>query len=252
MSYPWEEIRVPAGSYIGWGNHPNCVGQYAMGVVISYDPTGGTTQKGEVCPETTLELVEPAASFDKQNARTDYLAGALVQITHSQVSSKKAALAADAKPGDLIKYTMTEYLIGQGKESGDVKVFGVNIVRGYRPVNRAPVQQLGAPPQFGGQQPQQAPPNFGAPQQQSFGTTQAGPGGGNAPSFAPQQGFAGPQHQPQQQFAQNGPPPQQAPPQFGSPAYPLPPEPPQFGNGAPAMAQPASAAPSFGDDPPPF
>lgn len=234
MSYPWEEVHVPAGSYIGWGNWP---GQYAMGIVISYGDNDGTTQKGEPCPETTLELVEPAASFDKQGNRTDYQPGAIVQITHSQVSSKKAARAADAKPGDLVKYTLSEYLVGQGKEGGDVKVFSVNIVRNYRPVpQRAPQQVQG----FGGGSPQQGPPQFGV--------TQPAPANGQPGFAAPSVGA--PHQQPLGQAQQYVP--QQQPPAFGSPAYPLPPEPPQFGNGA--VPQPAAAAaPQFGaDEPPPF
>lgn len=125
--YQWEEIAVPAGSFIGWGTKP---GQHVTGKVLDYEPSGGTDFNDDPCPQLTVELAEPAASFNKDGDRTDYPAGELVILTCGLVSLKRAVRAASPNPGDMIKITLTG-LVKTAR--GTVKEMGIKIARGTTP-----------------------------------------------------------------------------------------------------------------------
>lgn len=120
----WESIDVPKGAYIGWGTKP---GQHVTGKVIDYTPDGGTNFAGDPCPSLTIELVEAAASFNKEGDRTDHAAGDMVQLNAGQVSLKRAVRAADPSPGDLVKITLDNLV---KTANGTVKEFGIKIARG--------------------------------------------------------------------------------------------------------------------------
>ena len=173
----WETIDVPQGSYIGWGDRP---GQHATGVVLAYAPQGGKDFDDQPCPLLTLELLEEAYSHSKKQGWQKIASGDLVQLNCGQTSLKKAVMASGAAPGDLVKISLDEILHGQGKNNGDVKVFGIKIVRGYRK-GAAPA----AAPAFAQQAPAQ--PAFAAPapaqQQPAFATPGPGQQGG-PPAFA--------------------------------------------------------------------
>lgn len=161
MTQPaWEEIQVPRGAYVGWGNHP---GQHVTGKVLAFAEKGGTDFNDEPCPSLEIELTEPAASFDKNGNRTDYQPGEMVSLNCGQVSLKRAVRAAAVDPGDLIKLTLTGLEPGN---KGTVKVFGVKVARGAgRGMSSAPAQAPAQAPQFGGYQapaqPQHQAPQFG-------------------------------------------------------------------------------------------
>jgi len=168
-TYQFEDVVVPHGSFIGWGDYP---GQFVTGKVLDYDPRGGTDFNNEVCPQLTVELVEPAASFNKQGDRTDYQAGELVLLTCGLVSLKRAIKAADPTPGDVVKILLDSL---ERTPNGTVKVFKLQIARGAAPEAR---KQAAAAQSFGQ-----------APAQQSFGQAPAAapaanPFGG-APAAAP-------------------------------------------------------------------
>ncbi len=160
----WEEVDVPRGAYIGWGDH---AGQHVTGYVTEYDPIGGTDFAGNVCPAAGIELTEPAASFNKAGTRTDFPAGELVQLNAGQVSLKRALKAAHPAPGDLVKITLE----GLAKTAnGTVKEFGIKIARGARPARpvesfngAAPASAPAAENPFAAA-PQAAPPFAAAPQ----------------------------------------------------------------------------------------
>jgi hypothetical protein len=181
----WEQIEVPQGSFVGWGDKP---GQFVLGKVLGFNLTGGSVKdKPDIkVPLLTLELMEPAHSFTRKDGWTQFGKGDLVQLTCALVSLQRAVLTAQPAPGDLVKLTLQEILWGQGQNSGDVKVFDMKIVRGYD-------KSIGQP----AQPSQNGAPSFGAPQQ--------------APAFAQQPangqpGFAAPSvGAPQQQFAPSGP-----------------------------------------------
>ena len=82
----WENIEVPAGSYIGWGTEP---GQTVIGKVLGFNMTGGTDFSGAPCPELQLELIEPGYSMNKDNQRFDYQAGQLVNINAGGANLKR-------------------------------------------------------------------------------------------------------------------------------------------------------------------
>lgn len=120
----WETVEVPRGAYLGWGSKK---GQHVTGKILEYSPDGGTNFAGDPCPSATIELTEPAASFNKDGDRTDYPAGEIIQLNAGQVSLKRALRAADPNPGDLVKITL-ENLAKTDK--GTVKEFGIKIARG--------------------------------------------------------------------------------------------------------------------------
>lgn len=162
MTQPtWEEIQVPRGAYVGWGNHP---GQHVTGKVLAFAEKGGTDFNDEPCPSLEIELTEPAASFDKNGTRTDYQPGEMVSLNCGQVSLKRAVRAAAVDPGDLIKLTLTGLEPGN---KGTVKVFGVKVARGAgRAMGQAPATQPQAAPSFGGapyREPTPAPAYGGHP-----------------------------------------------------------------------------------------
>lgn len=121
----WEEIDVPRGAYIGWGNNS---GQSVTGKVLEYAPTGGSDFNGNACPQLAIELIEDADSYNKAGQSFRHAAGDIVQLTCGQVSLKRAVMAADPNPGDLVKITLDGIVNLQGGNT--VKEFGIKIARG--------------------------------------------------------------------------------------------------------------------------
>jgi hypothetical protein len=120
----WEEVEVPRGAYVGWGTQ---TGQHVTGKVLDYSPVNGRTVNGEPCPQVSIELTEPAASFNKEGARTDFPAGELIVLNASQASLKRAVQAAALNVGDLVKITFS----GTYKaEKGTGKEFSIKVARG--------------------------------------------------------------------------------------------------------------------------
>ena len=126
----WEEIDVPRGQYVGWGNKE---GQFVEGAVLVNNPTGATEplKEGQMtatpCPLLEIELTRPAASFDRDLNRTDYAAGEQVCLSVSQKQLQRAVAMANLKPGDLVRIEL------KGKDrtaNGTVKLFGIMVDRG--------------------------------------------------------------------------------------------------------------------------
>lgn len=120
----WETIEVPRGAFISWGEQ---VGQHVTGRVLDYSPAGGTDFAGNPCPQLSVELIEPAASINKQGQRTDFDAGELVVLNCGQVSLKRAVKAADPSTGDLVKITLANLV---KTANGTVKEMDIKIARG--------------------------------------------------------------------------------------------------------------------------
>lgn len=121
----WEEVAIPAGSFIGWGSKK---GQHVTGKVIDYQADGGTDFNQNPCPQVVIELTEQAASFNKEGDRNEFPAGDIVQITCGQVKLKQGIRAADPTPGDIIKIELTE--ITRLANGNTMKTFGIKIARG--------------------------------------------------------------------------------------------------------------------------
>ncbi len=120
----YEDVVVPRGAYISWGSK---TGQHVTGVVLGFDPTGGTDFNDRPCPQLTLELSEPAASINKEGVRTDFAAGELVLLNAGPVSLKRAVMAAQPAVGDIVKIILAN-LVEVAK--GTVKEFDIKIARG--------------------------------------------------------------------------------------------------------------------------
>ncbi|WP_100483791.1 type 1 glutamine amidotransferase family protein [Mycobacteroides abscessus] len=128
MSVNWdaaEEIDIPKGSFIGWGMTK---GQHVTGKVLEYSDTGGKDTKDNICPQVTVELTEPAASFNKIGTRTDYGIGDLVSVTGSQVQLKRGLKVAAPSPGDLVKITLTDVKVLPNTNT--LKEFSIKVARG--------------------------------------------------------------------------------------------------------------------------
>ena len=123
-TYNWETVDVPRGAYISWGEQ---TGQHVTGKVLDYSPTGGTDFNDNPSPQLSIELIEPAASINKQGDRTDFPAGELVVLNCGQVSLRRAVKAADLNPGDLVKISLSG-LVKTSK--GTVKEFDLKVARG--------------------------------------------------------------------------------------------------------------------------
>ena len=121
----WENIEAPSGSFIGWGS---TAGQHVTGRVVEYAIDGGTDFNGGRCPLLSIELTEPAASFNKEGQRTDHETGAIVNITAGQVKLKSVIRTADPVPGDLVKVELTG--VSRTASGNTLKEFGLKIARG--------------------------------------------------------------------------------------------------------------------------
>ncbi len=119
----WEDVDVPRGAYISWGNKP---GQHVTGKVLDYTVDGGTDFNGNRCPTIAVELTEKAASITKDGDRTDFDPGEIVQLNAGQVSLKRALRAADPAPGDLVKIELSNLV---KTANGTVKEFSMKIAR---------------------------------------------------------------------------------------------------------------------------
>jgi hypothetical protein len=119
----YETIEVPRTPFIGWGTRE---GQFVEGIVTDYDPVGGNDYNGKECPLLEIELVKPAASFNKEGDRTDYKPGETVSMTCGQANLKKAVRKGNPKPGNMILIKLS------GKEktpNGTVKIYTVQVDR---------------------------------------------------------------------------------------------------------------------------
>lgn len=121
----WEEIAVPRGAYIGWGEKP---GQKVLGEVLSYGDADGTDFDGKTCPQVSVVLTAEAHSHSKQDGWSKFDAGELVVINCGQASLKRAVQAARMSPGDLMLLEMSG--IEPLKGGKTVKVFSIKVKRG--------------------------------------------------------------------------------------------------------------------------
>ena len=121
----WEEVVVPAGSFIGWGTKP---GQHVTGIVTAYSIDGGVDYNGAKCPLLSVKLTEPAASFNKEGERTDHPAGADVNITCGQVKLKSGVAQANLTVGDEVKVEMARMV--KTATGNTMKEFRVLFARG--------------------------------------------------------------------------------------------------------------------------
>lgn len=119
----WQSVKAPAGAFIGWGNTP---GQYVTGKVVAFDANSGRDFDGDPCPELSVELIEPAASFRK-GQRTDYPVGETVRVTCAQAGLRRDILVAELTPGDLVKIVLVK-LVPTAKSPA--KIFDLQVARG--------------------------------------------------------------------------------------------------------------------------
>jgi hypothetical protein len=147
MTQPtWETVNVDdtPKDFISWGNTE---GQHVTGKVLAFGPAAGTDINGNPCPRLTAELVEVAASINKDGVRTDYAAGELVVVNGGPADLQRKLIAADPSAGDLIKIVLDHFV---KVDKGTAKKFEVKIARGAgqaaRPAPQATSSFAAAPP----------------------------------------------------------------------------------------------------------
>jgi hypothetical protein len=127
MDDNWEDIEVPQGTFIGWGE----IGQTITLEVVSYGDTAGTDFNGNTCPQLVGTLIMDAINYRK-GEREKIAKGAFVTIQGSQASLRSAMRSADLRPGYLarIKFEGT-YKTTKGT---DGKAFKISVNRATRGV----------------------------------------------------------------------------------------------------------------------
>lgn len=154
MTQQWEEVEVPRGAFISWGD---AIGQHVTGKVLTYADSSGTDFNGNPCPQLQIELVELAVSINKAGHQSQFPAGELVVLNCGQVSLQRAVRAAALNAGDLVKIELANLVKA---EKGTVKEFTIKVARGAGQSAKpapAPAQQPVAQPQAPAEAPAAAP-----------------------------------------------------------------------------------------------
>lgn len=95
------KVEVARGDFIGWASKPP---QTVIVKVQSFDPLGGTDANDKPCPQLVGTLTEDTVSYRNQGTeKRDVKAGDLVTVTAGIANLKAGLLAADPKPGDVVK-----------------------------------------------------------------------------------------------------------------------------------------------------
>jgi hypothetical protein len=124
----FQDVDIPQGAFIGWGKQ----GQTVTVTVASFDPTGGSDFNNNPCPLLVGTLTEAADNYRDQGTTHEQLdAGELVTITAGQANLKRGLLAADPKPGDIVRMIFTDTY---KTASGTGKTIKVQIARSPAPV----------------------------------------------------------------------------------------------------------------------
>jgi len=123
MSDNWEDVDVPRGSYISWGE----VGQTVTIEVVSYSATAGSGYKDEQVPEVVGILQLDCINYRK-GVKETLSKGEFVTITCSQANINKAVRAAALEPGNLVRITFEDTY---ETPKGDGKAFKVQVNRNH-------------------------------------------------------------------------------------------------------------------------
>lgn len=123
----WEDVVVPQGAFIGWGE----IGQRITGYVVGYDDGGGTDFNDQPCPQLIIELTEATVNYrDKGKTKEDIAAGEFVTVTCGQANLKRSIRAAALDIGNLVRVTFDSTYEAP---KGEGKSFKVQVNRQPRP-----------------------------------------------------------------------------------------------------------------------
>jgi hypothetical protein len=123
----WEDVVVPQGTFIGWGE----IGQQVTGYVLGYDETGGVDYNKQPCPQLVIELTEPCINFRKEGTEKEKIAaGEFVTITCGQANLKRNIRAAALEVGNLVRVIFESTYKA---DLGTGKSFKVQVNRSARP-----------------------------------------------------------------------------------------------------------------------
>lgn len=125
MSDQWEDVDIPQGTYISWGE----IGQSVTFEVVSYSEQGGTDVNGNICPQVVGVLTLDATNFRK-GVKETLRAGEFITINASQANLSKAVRAAGLEPGILCRITFEDtYQTAKGTSG---KAFKVQVNRAHK------------------------------------------------------------------------------------------------------------------------
>jgi hypothetical protein len=121
----YTKVDVPRGTFFGWAVKPP---QELVLKVVSFDLTGGTDAKDNVCPRLIGTVMEPTSSYrDKGTTEVKIDAGELLIVECSIWALKSGVAAAAPESGDIIKLV---YVGNTELKSGTAKDIDVFIARG--------------------------------------------------------------------------------------------------------------------------
>lgn len=128
------KVEVPQGQFIGWAPKPP---QVVTIKVHSYDPTGGTDANKKICPQLIGELTEACESWREGGTTKKTLdVGELVTVNCGVHRLKAGVLAADPKPGDIVRMDFND-TYKTGDNTG--KVIDVLIARATQTVKASDI-----------------------------------------------------------------------------------------------------------------
>lgn len=122
----FQKVEVPAGAFMGWSSTKP--GQIVEGTIVEYDENGGSDFAKNPCPLVTVALTRKAVSVNKEGERTEYEAGAELNVTCGLANLKKSIRKADRdfdlRRGMGIRIELERF---EKVPDGKVKVFDVQI-----------------------------------------------------------------------------------------------------------------------------
>jgi hypothetical protein len=137
----FQKVDEPeAGTFVGWGNKK---GQYVEGKVLDYAEAGGTDFAKNPCPLLEIELTKRAASFNKENERTNYEPGDVVNLTCGLANLKKyikKVAREGLSRGNLIRIELVGF---EKVPNGTVKLFEIQVDRSVEDTGTSPADEGG-------------------------------------------------------------------------------------------------------------
>lgn len=130
------KVELPKGRFIGWGRK----GQQLTVKVLSFELEGGRDFHGKPCPRLTGTLVEDCDNYrDLRSVEVTHerlKAEEIVNIEGSTANLKRGLMAADPKPGDIVRLTFSDTY---QTDNGPGKVIDVEIARAAQTVKASDI-----------------------------------------------------------------------------------------------------------------
>ena len=136
MSEQWEDVEVPRGTFIGWGE----IGQAITFEVVTYSDSDGSDFNNQPCPEVVGILTADAVNYRDKGTRKETLdKGEFITLTCGQANLSKAIRQAGLEPGHLVRVTFEDTY---KTAKGDGKAFKVQVNRAHAAAPKVDAEDL--------------------------------------------------------------------------------------------------------------